>query len=1211
VVALVLLVASLGVTVGSVSAGDATGTNATAQQAPATNETGADGQSASCSYRQTDTNLAYEGSTAGVLDPRSSDRLAVLLGGFTDTSPNYTAAQFEREFFGTGAGNARGPGTLRDYYLEATDGMINLSAGPAGVNGWYETNLESDQIGEEDGDFLDLTPNENSQFVRKVIEQADSDVDFSEYDNDGDGCIAVMVVYQGANIRAHASSPWGNFFKDADFSVDVDGVTVSAYARVAEEHTNGGKQTDNRETIGTPAHELGHLYGMPDLYKEGGGPNDDIGIWGLMASGNSGTRGGELFSSSPTHPSAWTKLQLFQRPAPGTAALDEYRVTIPRTDRPGILPPAATDHQYYRINPTSVSGCSACEGQYYLLGYRKQVGFDQGLGINLAGSPSVGSNDTLRITRVDGPWDGNLSNDPSLLHGANRLDGYGNESFNASSSSIARLADGSDSGIELENFSTEYGTATFNDPPERHLDADETAVFAVAVSQTLPDGTEVGEEFRLDNRVAINDSSANMTIEVEGQSSSFYGSPAGRDSASGQDFLRATASADGLDDGVVREGGKIIHTTDTSTDYISATTYPTYPLPTAMTAEVTEPWADFEAEESTVTVEVNVSATGEPYDYGEWGPPEASQFRVRIGGTEVATENLTITELDEHRYDVEAVVPVSEMEGYGLNVSFTGKKAGSGHTVRGTGNILTPTFETMAGRGIAADPYQVTSMVELQAADAKPDAYYKLTTDLDASESDDWFGGKGFVPIGETGEFPDGVNLTLDGNGHSIEDLTMDRPDRHSVGLFGAIGPDGTVEDLTVRNPRVRGDGSSGGAVGTLAAHNRGTIENVTVEGADIDENSDSAGTAGGLVGTNGQPLRGSAPETGTLRNVSVSGEVDGDGRVGGVLGINSYGGEIYDTHSSVRIDTGRDVGGLAGESLGPIVRSSATGDVESGGQYATGPAGGLVGESEGDIKQSYATGNVSGNREAGGLVGSLDTSSAEDIATISLSYATGDVDGEGKVGGLVGENNDGNITHSYAQGNVSGTRRVAGLVGASDDGYGAGFVEQSYATGRVSGDRFVEGLMQGRGTAVDSYWARDNIDREVDSFPTGQPVPREKMKGETAKENMTGFDFENTWTTVDGDYPQLQWDVDAQQADDPDDSDSDDTDTDDNDADDNDTDDSDTNGADSTSSDADSDDSTQGSDDTTGASGPGMGAPAAVVGLIVAALLLAQRNQD
>lgn len=259
---------------------------------------------------------------------------------------------------------------------------------------------------------------------------------------------------------------------------------------------------------------------------------------------------------------------------------------------------------------------------------------------------------------------------------------------------------------------------------------------------------------------------------------------------------------------------------------------------------------------------------------------------------------------------------------------------------------------------------------------------------------------------------------------------------------------------------------------------------------------------------------------------------------------------------------------------------SNATGEV-----VGDQPTGGLVGENHYIVRRSYATGAVtSGDAETGGLVGTLETVSNYDdteVAVIEESFATGDVDGSTKAGGLVGQNNYGNVTASYARGDVEGDDRVAGLVGANNEGAGAGFVMDSYATGNVTGNRFVEGLVYNNGgVVVESYFTEGSVDGDLTPLEEQRVLGATDMRGSSAAENMGGFDFGNTWATVDGDYPQLQWYSEQQQAD------------------------SDTNGGDS-------DESTSGDDVTTGASGPGMGVSVAVMSLLAAALLLARRNQD
>jgi M6 family metalloprotease-like protein len=1006
-------------------------------------------RSPSCSFYKTDTNLAYEGSTAGVLDPRTDDRLPVLLGGFTDTQPTYDAEDFEEAYFGTGTGNVNGTGTLRDYYLEATDGMINLSAGPAGVSGWYETDVESDRILSSDKDTLDLNPRENSQFVRKVIEQADSDIDFSDYDNNNDGCIAVMVVYQGVDMRAHAGEAWGNFFEDGNFEVEVDGVTVTAYARVKEMYTNGsGVQTGEREPVGTPAHELGHLYGLPDLYDDDG--TDDIGPWGLMSTGNYGYKNDtRLIGSSPVHPTAWTKLLLLQHPSPEIDTLDPYLATIPRSGRPGILPPA-TQNQYYRINPRSVPGCSACDDQYYLLAYRALTGFEEGLG------PWSSYNSSLRISRIDGPWDKDLFNDPSLVHGENRLNHYGNESFNASMSSLARLADGSQSGLDLRNFSTEYGMATFNDPPERHLGADERAVFAIPVGQTLPDGTQVESAHDIDHRVAT-DTSANMTVGML-PGTGDYDDSRGFEYETGKQFARLDGEARSLRS--YAPGVKVVHETNQSTDYISATTYQMYSLPSAMEIDTPGIFEAIRDGDATTTIDVTVTAAGEPYDYGQFEPPTADEFDVEIGGVSIDSADVIITEGTTGSYDLEVTVPESDLEGHTVTVEFAESKGGIEHHVTDSESMYQPILDEMAGDGTASDPYQIRLIEQLQALAADHDATAELIADINAAETAGWFGNTGFVPIGNnSARDPVGVNVSLEGNRHTITDLNVDSWTVSSSGVFAGLGADSDVRNVTFVNATVSVIGSAGG-VGTLAGVNRGYVDGVRVRDGTVNT---TTATTGGVVGRN----------TGTVIRSLMTGLVTGD---------------------------------------------SVT--------------GGLVGESTGTVTHSYANVTVIGGgvgASTGGLIGSLETEPRRATpALLTHSFAVAGVTATSDVGGLVGTNFNGTIENIFSHGSVTGERRVGSLVGQTRRGDGGGTVSHTYTTAQVHAEGN-NGNIWGQRSPTAAYWSAD-IEAVAYGVNSTMLEPA-NMRGAAAETNMSELDFEDTWTTVEGDYPQLQWYVDSGEA--------------------------------------------------------------------------------
>ena len=232
--------------------------------------------------------------------------------------------------------------------------------------------------------------------------------------------------------------------------------------------------------------------------------------------------------------------------------------------------------------------------------------------------------------------------------------------------------------------------------------------------------------------------------------------------------------------------------------------------------------------------------------------------------------------------------------------------------------------------------------------------------------------------------------------------------------MFGKIGLDGAVNDLT--------------------------LSDVNVSGTEA---------AGALVGEN----------QGLLIGIQSSGQVSGEHHVGGLVGVNLR--LVYLARSSAAVTGKRPprppgagiiltfrvpdaTGGLVGYNTGYVVYSYATGPVTSDSS-----AGGLVGYHENKlIAASYATGPVSGS-SAGGLVGTVARPREE--ATIRASYATGSVDG-GTAGGLVGHvYNKGIITASYATGRVAGSG-TGGLVGRNERGTVTNSYWDTSTSGHTSG---------------------------------------------------------------------------------------------------------------------------------------------------------------
>ncbi len=484
---------------------------------------------------------------------------------------------------------------------------------------------------------------------------------------------------------------------------------------------------------------------------------------------------------------------------------------------------------------------------------------------------------------------------------------------------------------------------------------------------------------------------------------------------------------------------------------------------------------------------------------------------------------------------------------------------------------LTVGFSESVSRDVALPSIEISTVDELQAIqtnrDFPLDGFYVQTADIDASATVNWNGGKGLSPIGD-----DVISFTgtYNGNGFAIEELTIERPDEEYMGLFGLVGENAQLEDIVLKDTKVQGSDIVGG----LAGSSNGKIQDSEVSGNIVSEekagglvgsngddgliqNSVSTGSvdgadAGGLVGTSGGVIQSSkatgnvegtyrrtvgglvASQSGTIEDSKATGKVVGGGsRVGGLVGSN--GGTIKNSRAEGDVvggdgpfDDGSSIGGLVGSNndSGTIKNSEATGDVTGSGEGIGGLVGvntsfNPIGNSNSVVRSSFATGDVSGSNNVGGLVG-------ENSDEVHSSFATGTVSGSGEgAGGLVGANvGESTIRSSYATGEVSGDSRVGGLVGSNEND---GEVTESYAVGMVSGSEDIGGLIGVNGANLSvAYWnieatgQNNGVGRGDATGTTGLTTP--EMQGNSAEENMDGFDFQNTWRVVMGDYPALQW---------------------------------------------------------------------------------------
>jgi hypothetical protein len=337
--------------------------------------------------------------------------------------------------------------------------------------------------------------------------------------------------------------------------------------------------------------------------------------------------------------------------------------------------------------------------------------------------------------------------------------------------------------------------------------------------------------------------------------------------------------------------------------------------------------------------------------------------------------------------------------------------------------------------------HEISSCQELQDMDNDAETYtdtFNLTQNIDCS------GIPEFIPLGSDGNWNSNFRGTFDGNGYTISNLTISRPESGNVGLFSEIDR-ATIKNLTLRSGSVVGVYSVGSVAG-YAYHS--TIRNVH---SDLDVtgqfNSDwgwGGSSVGGVVGefyTDGDTLHNSS-----ISNSSSSGAVKGQERVGGILGYS----EMYPSNEDFHFEFS-------------LTNNLFTGSVDRGdsNQFSY-RFGGLLGELELDNDNEDGASmavTISGNTvtsnlietegSAGGLIGYVESYFDYDDSTntivINENHIDATVSNRGAAGGLIGsfENyneTDGNVTNLTIQGNS-----IEGSVTA-DEGAAGGLIGEFYS---------------------------------------------------------------------------------------------------------------------------------------------------------------------
>ena len=275
-------------------------------------------------------------------------RALVILVQFSDHPAQVSSFFYDSLVFGmTGS-------TVRDYYDEVSYGQLDIvSVDLPSTLGW-RTAPETYAYYVNSQNGTGSYPQNSQKLVEDLVDQVDSQVDFSEYDNDGDGLVdCLMIVHSGSGAEFSGSNDdiWSHEWGIAPRH--RDGVAISTFTMQPEFWSTPGDMT-----IGVYCHELGHGLGLPDLYDTDYSSNG-IGKWGLMSYGSwLGPRG---MGSSPAHPMAWCKAQMGFL-SPTNVTLNMANQTMVNVEENSLA---------YRL---WYAGAESDE--YFLIENRQQIGYD-------------------------------------------------------------------------------------------------------------------------------------------------------------------------------------------------------------------------------------------------------------------------------------------------------------------------------------------------------------------------------------------------------------------------------------------------------------------------------------------------------------------------------------------------------------------------------------------------------------------------------------------------------------------------------------------------------------------------------------------------------------------------------------------------------------------------------------------------------------------
>ena len=157
--------------------------------------------------------------------------------------------------------------SLSSYYKRSSYGKLNLSSGQV-----YRCRLSKNRA-----EYEGYATGEQ-ELVKEVLQLLDDQIDYSDYDSNGDGCVdGISINFAGEN-SGWGSTWWSHKYRLQDQEFSLDGMNFSGYLYLMTDCSEGDYTYGTQTLI----HETGHMLGLPDYYAAQGNDSTAIATVDMM-----------------------------------------------------------------------------------------------------------------------------------------------------------------------------------------------------------------------------------------------------------------------------------------------------------------------------------------------------------------------------------------------------------------------------------------------------------------------------------------------------------------------------------------------------------------------------------------------------------------------------------------------------------------------------------------------------------------------------------------------------------------------------------------------------------------------------------------------------------------------------------------------------------------------------------------------------------------